>query len=357
MESVIPHSETNIVFDSPLSQIPPEFIWPEHERPSIEPSPPLSIPIIDLNAFNSGDPLVVSRTISLVDEACKGHGFFLVINHGIDYNLINEAMKNMEFFFEKSLAEKQSAQRKLGEQFGYANSFINRFSSKLPWKETFSFAHCDVEKYVTSVLGEEFRQFGKVYQKYCDEMSNLALNIMELLGISLGVGSKYFRKFFEGHNSIIRLNNYPPCKNPDQTLGTGPHCDPVSLTILYQDVNVSGLEVQVDGKWFSVPPNKDALVVNIGDTFMAQSNGIYKSCLHRAVVNNQQKRVSMAFFMCPSMEKVVKPPQELLSPEKPRLYPDFTWQSLLKFTQLHYRSDMNTLDAFVMYLEANKEKI
>ena len=101
-------------------------------------------------------------------------------------------------------------------------------------------------------------------------MSNLSLNIMELLGASLGLEKGYLREFFEGQDSIMRLNYYPPCKKPDQTLGTGPHCDPVSLTILYQ-ADVSGLEVCVDGKWHSIPPKSDAFVVNIGDTFMVRT--------------------------------------------------------------------------------------
>ena len=97
-------------------------------------------------------------------------------------------------------------------------------------------------------------------------MSNLSLKIMELLGMSLGLNRSHFKDFFEDNESILRLNYYPKCKQPDVVLGTGPHCDPTSLTILQQD-HVSGLQVLVDNQWHSVPPNPQALVVNIGDTF------------------------------------------------------------------------------------------
>ena len=106
----------------------------------------------------------------------------------------------------------------------------------------------------------------KVYQEYCEAMNTLSLGIMELLGVSLGVGREYFRDFFKGNDSIMRLNYYPPCQKPDLTLGTGPHCDPTSLTILHQD-HVGGLQVFVDEKWHSVSPDPEAFVVNIGDTF------------------------------------------------------------------------------------------
>ena len=98
-------------------------------------------------------------------------------------------------------------------------------------------------------------------------MSKLSLEIMELLGMSLGVGRDYFSEFFEGNDSIMRLNYYPICQKPDLTLGTGPHCDPTSLTILQQD-QVGGLQVFVDDEWHCIRPNPDAFVVNIGDTFM-----------------------------------------------------------------------------------------
>ncbi|XP_058223339.1 gibberellin 20 oxidase 1-D-like isoform X1 [Rhododendron vialii] len=354
-----------ISFDSSILRhehnIPSQFIWPDHEKPSPDPPPELHVPPIDMGAFLSGDPVAVSNATRLVNEACKKHGFFQVINHGVSLELISEAHKNMDLFFGMSLLEKMRAERKNGDHCGYASSFTGRFSSKLPWKETLSFGYCDdrdhrsfnmVEDYFLSKLGEDFTQFGRVFQDYCEAMSSLSLGIMELLGVSLGVGPSHFRDFFKGNDSIMRLNYYPPCQKPDLILGTGPHCDPTSLTILHQD-DVGGLQVFVDGKWHSIPPRSEAFVVNIGDTFMALSNGMYKSCLHRAVVNNETARKSLAFFLCPKLDKVVTPPNGLLvnNTTTPRLYPDFTWRSLLQFTQKHYRADMKTLDAFSNWLQ------
>uniref|UniRef100_A0A2C9UZ47 Fe2OG dioxygenase domain-containing protein n=1 Tax=Manihot esculenta TaxID=3983 RepID=A0A2C9UZ47_MANES len=320
-----------VVFDASIIQhqnnIPSEFIWPEHEKPCLE-SPELVIPPIDLGSFLSGDPSAVSKAFQLINEACRKHGFFLIVNHGVDSGLIAKAHEYMDKFFGLSLAEKQRAQRKLGEHCGYTSSFTGRFSSKLPWKETLSFRYSDddqlsniVQEYFFNVMGEEFEDFG------------------------LGAGREYFKEFFKGNDSIMRLNNYPPCQQPHLTLGTGPHCDPTSLTILHQD-EVGGLQVLVDEKWHFVRPDSQAFVVNIGDTFMALSNGIFRSCLHRAVVNNKKVRKSIAFFLCPNMDKVVKPPNNLIDSNNPRLYPDFTWSELLEFTQTHYRADMNTLDVF-----------
>ena len=104
-------------------------------------------------------------------------------------------------------------------------------------------------------------------------MNILSLKIMELLGMSIGIERRHFRNFFEDNESILRLNYYPQCNQPELTLGTGPHCDPTSLTILHQD-QVAGLQVYVDNKWQSIPPDPQAFVVNIGDTFMVLINMI-----------------------------------------------------------------------------------
>ncbi|XP_047166865.1 gibberellin 20 oxidase 2 isoform X2 [Vigna umbellata] len=308
-----------LVFDASVLRhqlhIPSQFIWPDEEKACLD-EPELQIPFIDLGGFLSGDPLAATEASRLVGEACQKHGFFLVVNHGIDRQLISDAHLYMDNFFSLPLSHKQRAQRMPGEHCGYASSFTAR----------------------------------NVYQDYCEAMSNLSLGIMELLGMSLGVGRAYFREFFEENNSIMRLNYYPPCQKPDLTLGTGPHCDPTSLTILHQD-QVGGLQVCVDNEWHSIKPAFNAFVVNVGDTFMALSNGRYKSCLHRAVVNRETTRKSLAFFLCPRSDKVVSPPCELVDKMSPRLYPDFTWPMLLEFTQKHYRADMKTLEAFTNWLQ------
>ncbi|XWS45982.1 hypothetical protein CRYUN_Cryun14cG0025900 [Craigia yunnanensis] len=348
-----------LVFDASIlgSNIPSEFIWPDHEKPCPE-VPELVIPTIDLGVLLSGDPLAVSKAAELVNEACRKHGFFLVVNHGVDSGLLDKAHHYMDLFFGLQLSEKRKAQRKLGQNYGYASSFIGRYSSKLPRKETLSlryspYSQNTVELYLVSMMGEDFRHFGRLYQEYCEVMSKLSLRIMELIGISLGLEQAYFRDFFEDNDSVLRLNHYPPCQKHDLTLGTGPHSDSTSLTILHQD-QVGGLQVFEDEKWHSLTPIPGALVINIGDTFMALSNGIYKSCLHRALVKNQTVRRSLAFFLCPRMDKTVTPPAGLVNPENQRIYPNFTGATLLEFTQKHYRSDMKTLDAFSYWLQEQK---
>jgi len=162
--------EAPLVFDASLLRhqlnLPKQFIWPDEEKPCMN-VPELVVPLIDLRGFLSGDPVATMEAARRVGEACQKHGFFLVVNHGIDANLISHAHSFMDDFFEVPLPQKQRAQRKTGEHCGYASSFTGRFSSKLPWKETLSFQYSAEEKsstivkdYLCNTLGQEFQQFG-----------------------------------------------------------------------------------------------------------------------------------------------------------------------------------------------------
>ncbi|KAI9165044.1 hypothetical protein LWI28_020829 [Acer negundo] len=341
------------------SKLPTEFIWPQRDL-VVDHLEELNEPLIDLEGFMRGDKRATFEAAQLVRKACLNHGFFQVINHGVDSSLIHAAHETIDAVFKLPLGKKLTIPRKPGSISGYSGAHAHRFSSKLPWKETFSFIYHEntsdpvVADYFKSVLGKDFEHTGWVYQKYCEAMKELSGVIFELLAISLGVeDGLHYKKYFEDGNSIMRCNYYPPCNNSGLALGTGPHCDPTSLTILHQD-QVGGLEVFLNNTWQAVRPRPDALVVNIGDTFMALSNGKYKSCLHRAVVNRERERRSLAFFVCPQEDKVVRPPQDLVCRDGPRKYPDFTWSDLLEFTQKHYRADVATLQTFFHWLLSSK---
>lgn len=71
-------------------------------------------------------------------------------------------------------------------------------------------------------------------------------------------------KELEDGSQLMAVNFYPPCPQPDLTLGMPPHSDYGFLTLLLQD-DVEGLQIQFQEQWFTVQPINNAFVVNIGD--------------------------------------------------------------------------------------------
>lgn len=160
------------IFDANLlnqqsNHIPQQFVWPDHEKPSID-VPLLQVPLIDLAGFLSGDSFLVSEATRLVSEASKKHGFFLVTNHGLDEALLSRAYLFMDTFFKAPACERKKAQRTWGESSGYASSFVGRYSSRLPWKETLSFKFSPEEQsnsqtikdFVSKKMGDGYEDFG-----------------------------------------------------------------------------------------------------------------------------------------------------------------------------------------------------
>lgn len=148
--------------------------------------------------------------------------------------------------------------------------------------------------------------FSQVFQEFCEAMNRLNLELMELLGISMGLKDRtYFRRFFVDGNAIFRCNYYPPCKQPEKALGVGPHNDPTAITVLLQD-DVVGLEVFASGKWQTVRPRPGALVVNVGDTFMVRFCLINTTTQFSHQFENIKDNVSKVFFSYLNISRKIK---------------------------------------------------
>ena len=55
------------------------------------------------------------------------------------------------------------------------------------------------------------------------------------------------------------------------------------------------------------------------------SNGKYESVEHRAVVNGEKERLSIASFFFPAPHVVVKPLEELVNEQNPARYREYSW--------------------------------
>ena len=157
---------------------------------------------------------------------------------------------------------------------------------------------------------------------------------------------------------MIRVNRYPPCPLPEKCLGVGSHSDPHTLTILLQD-DVGGLQVlKSDNQWIGIRPVPNSFVINIGDTLevtplffiakqliytfeywnvnllstlQAWTNGRLRSVVHRAVVNKEKHRLSVAYFLSPATSAIIDcPPQLIESSTNLRKYVSFTWGEFRK---------------------------
>ena len=89
--------------------------------------------------------------------------------------------------------------------------------------------------------------------------------LLSLISIGLGLEeNSLLKKLGEQPRQRAQANFYPPCTNPELTMGLTEHTDINALTVLLQS-EISGLQVNKDGKWISVPCIPNAFVINLAD--------------------------------------------------------------------------------------------
>jgi isopenicillin N synthase-like dioxygenase len=165
----------------------------------------------------------------------------------------------------------------------------------------------------------------EIVSAYCREVRELGFRLYAAISASLGLEEEYVKKALGEQEQHMAVNFYPKCPAPDLTFGLPAHTDPNALTILLMDQQVAGLQVLKEGRWIAVNPRPNALVINIGDQLQALSNGRYKSVWHRAVVNADRPRMSVASFLCPCNDVLIGPAAKLVTEGSPAVYRDYTY--------------------------------
>lgn len=197
------------------------------------------------------------------------------------------------------------------------------------------------------ILYTDFIIFSDVIEDYQKAMKKLANRLMLLMLGSLGINQddvKWAGPQGEGGCAALQLNSYPACPDPDRAMGLAAHTDSTILTILHQS-NTSGLQVHREGStgWITVPPHPGALIVHVGDLLHILSNGLYPSVLHRAVVNRNQHRLSIAYLYGPPSSVKISPLSKLVDNFHPPLYRPITWSEYLGTKAKHFNMALTSV--------------
>ncbi|XP_047975205.1 protein DOWNY MILDEW RESISTANCE 6-like [Salvia hispanica] len=302
------------------STLPASYVRPEPERPKLsEVAHFFNAPIVDLG---SADLSLMARQIS---HACHHYGFFQVINHGVAMESMDKMLDVTREFFNLPVEEKMKLYSNDHTKTTRLSTSSNLHKEKIHNWRDYLRLHCHpLDKFVHEWPTNP-TSFKEIVSNYSKEVRQLGLRLQEVISQSLGLEKGYINSSLGEAGQHMAINYYPPCPEPELTFGLPAHTDPNTLTILLQDTQVSGLQLLNDGQWLSVKPVPNAFVVNIGDQLQALSNSKYKSTWHRAVVNSERARISIATFLCPSNRAVIKAPAQLIEDQSQPIYRDYTY--------------------------------
>ena len=314
------------------------------------------IPTINISSllksnFNSSLAIDVIKNI---EKACINVGFFQVTGHGIDIKEINNICKIGNKFFNSPEKNKNKLIPKKWNKKN-KNKYRGYFPNSINGKEGLDLGDLkitpyDLKKYKSPYI--EYLDLNKSFNKSSiKSLSNYFDNIFSLSEILFKGIIKLYKNDENISNkaflrlktlSTLRFNYYSNQTKPVEiskqdgvALGCETHVDSGVFTILYQDKK-GGLQVQnrKNKKWYDVPFNRNAFIVNTGLALEYLSKGKFKATNHR-VLWNKDKRMSVPFFFEPSYDFKMHP--SFLDGSKSKIkaifFQDFLKKSLKKFIE------------------------
>ncbi|RYR24922.1 hypothetical protein Ahy_B02g058515 [Arachis hypogaea] len=289
------------LLDSGVMKVPRFLIHLEEtlQNPSSSSSLCLNVPVIDLKGYDDdNDDGIIRRSniVSEIKEASSKWGFFQMVNHGVPISVMDELLNVIREFHEQPSEVKKewySRDHKVKVRF-YCNGdlFVSKAAN---WRDTIAFDFQD-----GPLKPQDYPLICRnVVSKYMEHVSKLRENLSELLSEALGLRRDYLSSIECMKSETMVCHYYPPCPEPELTIGTSKHSDPSSLTILLQDF-IGGLQVLHQDQWVDITPIHGALVANIGDFMQLITNDKFKSVEHRVLARRIGPRASAACHIYPS---------------------------------------------------------
>ncbi|XVF18773.1 hypothetical protein REPUB_Repub11eG0052300 [Reevesia pubescens] len=311
-----------ILSQAGISEVPSQYIQPPENRPTSRTNIETSL------SYNNVPAIDLSRekksVIASIHEACREWGAFHVINHGVPTKLMDDLRRVFLSFFNDFPMEdklKYACHPNSAASQGYGSRMLvsSETDTVLDWRDYFDHHTLPLSRRNPSFWPHFPPEYRALVADYSDEMKVLAQKLLGLISESLGLRASCIEDAVGEFYQNITASYYPPCPQPDLTLGLQSHSDMGAITLLIQD-DVGGLQVLKDGEWLTVHPLPNAILVILADQTEIITNGKYRSSVHRAITNASKARLSVATFHDPAKAVRLSPASNLINQSSPPRY-------------------------------------
>tara|TARA_B000000557_G_C20806395_1_gene457924 strand:+ start:903 stop:1877 length:975 start_codon:yes stop_codon:yes gene_type:complete len=282
-----------------------------------------SIPTINISSIvkKSSESKKNNKIIKKIENACIDVGFFQITGHGISLKKIRNLCKVGETFFKTNKKNKSKLSPKKWNK-NNKNVYRGYFPSDVNGKEGLDIGDLKVTKSFSNKINNQYIEYIdlkksfnkkdiKILSDYFDRVFNLSETLFKCIIKIYKKDPSLSKVVFSRLKTLstLRFNYYPKQTRPVEIskqdgvpLGCETHVDSGIFTVLYQDKR-GGLQVQnrKNKKWYNVPFNRNALVVNTGRALEFLSKNKFRATNHR-VLWNKKERMSVPFFFEPSFD-------------------------------------------------------
>ncbi|XP_034229736.1 protein DMR6-LIKE OXYGENASE 1-like [Prunus dulcis] len=290
------------------------------------------IPTIDYSMLIcSNDPDQRLKALQYLAYVCEEYGFFYLVNHGVPDCVIERALNGISDFFDLTEEEKMDYEKKSS-------------TDRIRWGLGFSPGdHEAVNREYLKVLPHPKFEgpakpagFREALEDYYQRNREVIINLAKAVSKTLGFEENYLEKEFELEigADVSAMNVYPPWFKPNTQIGLPAHYDPGYFGSLIQNVN-GGLQLNYKQKWLNLDMPSNAFFIKFGDHAEVLTNGKYKSPMHRVILNNEVRRVSVATVHGPSLDTFVKPAPEFVGESHPPAYRGMIYKDSLEANGYH----------------------
>nr|CAB3455427.1 unnamed protein product [Digitaria exilis] len=274
------------------------------------------LPVIDLQQLDE------EQCRASMVRAASEWGFFQVINHGVPQALLDKLHEAQVAVFRRPFERKvrEPLLQFSPESYRWGTPTATSLE-QLSWSEAYHIPMTASSLITPPAPGDDKLMTTRLV---IEEVSTAMWKLAQQLAGILVAADQPSEEEDSGmvvrctrSTCFLRLNRYPACDAAaaSDAFGLCPHTDSDVLTIVHLQDAVAGLQLlQVRGsrRWVAVEPNPGAL--------MAWSNDRYRSVEHRVMASAARERFSVAFFLCPGSDTLIRP----RSSSRTRRYRSFT---------------------------------
>ena len=297
---------------------------------------PEEIPILDIGPYLAGAPGARERLAGEIDRACSQIGFFFIVNHGFDAEVVARSFDAARAFFALPATTKAKL-RMNRHQSGwqapnasvYGDSFEDTVLPQVSEAFKFTFELADDDPDV--IAGKRYRghnqwptavpdDFKPTLLAYLDAFHQLGLKLLAPLAVALELEPDWFDPYFARASSQVRCCYYPILPFEAGQHGLSSHTD-LSFLSMLPPASAPGLQIQTQsGAWIDQPVVADAILVNTGNTLRCWTNDRFIATPHRVLAATTEERYSNVFFFLPSVDTMIECMPSCTDPANPPKY-------------------------------------